>query len=102
MATYFLISFAVGALLGAVTTVWQCMVTVLLFATDVLAVAIHNGSQLGTALLVATGVFVCSQLGYVAGIGLWVVLTTKLGRPRNPQARLAQTSPDAIKRSPLP
>jgi hypothetical protein len=77
MATFFLISFAVGALLGKIATVWQCIVAVLLFATVVLAVAIHNGSQLGTALLVATGVFVCIQLGYVAGIGLWAVVTTK-------------------------
>ena len=102
MATLFLISFAVGALLGAVATVWQCVVAVLLLAMVLLALAIHEGLRLGTALLDTGGIFVGVQLGYIAGIGSRALVSKPLRWPRKPMAPSPQMNPDSVKRSPPP
>lgn len=102
MAAFFLISFAVGALLGAVATIWQCLMAIVLLATFVFALAIHDGLLLGPALLTTAGVFVGVQLGYVAGIGSRAFVAKTMRWSPKRMAPSAQLNPDAIKRSPPP
>jgi lysylphosphatidylglycerol synthetase-like protein (DUF2156 family) len=102
MAALFLLSFAVGVALGALATVWQCVLAVLLLATFVLALALHDGVRLGTALLDTGGIFIGVQLGYVAGIGSRALASKPLRRSRKPMPQSPQMNPDSIKRSPPP
>lgn len=106
MPTFCLVSFAIGALLAAIVSARQFVVGASLLMTAAIAQATYVGLPLGQALFDVIGLFVCSQLGYVAGIGLRALALAKLGRseePAAPKSRATQsTITSAINRAPPP